>query len=109
MPQRVHRSPAATNRRFHPGTGFDLRQASDFRRSTICPVAGLRIVSSDARATSTEASSDEAGSAPNARVRIGVAVRSGLRQFTRTPSLAHSSASACVKLTLAALADEYRL
>ena len=47
-----------------------------------------------------------AGSSPNALVRIGVPVRSGLMQLTRTPSAAHSSASAWVRLTTAALAEE---
>ena len=50
-----------------------------------------------------------AGSTPNALVRIGVAVRSGLMQFTRTPTSSHSSASAWVRLTTAALLEEYRL
>ena len=60
----------------------------------------------DARATDIESSSDPAGSWPNALVRIGVPVRSGLMQLTRTPSCAHSSASACVRLTIAAFAEE---
>ena len=58
------------------------------------------------RATSTEDSSEPAGSAPNALVRIGVPVRSGLTQLTRTPPPAHSSASAWVRLTTAAFAEE---
>ena len=44
-----------------------------------------------------------AGSWPKALVRIGVAVRSGLMQLTRTPSSAHSSASAWVRLTVGGL------
>ena len=38
--------------------------------------------------------------------RIGVPVRSGLTQFTRTPAPAHSSARAWVRFTTAALAEE---
>ena len=49
------------------------------------------------------------GSAPKARSRIGVWVRSGLTQFTLTPIGDHSSASAWVRLTIAALDEEYRL
>jgi hypothetical protein len=37
---------------------------------------------------------------------MGVEVRSGLMQLTRMPADAHSSASACVRLTTAALAEE---
>ena len=51
-------------------------------------------------------SSVPGGSSPKALVRIGVPVRSGLTQLTRTPAAAHSSASAWVRLTTAALAEE---
>ena len=63
-------------------------------------------MSSEARATAAESSRVPAGSSPNALVRIGVPVRSGLTQFTRTPSSAHSSASAWVRFTTAAFAEE---
>ena len=66
-------------------------------------------VSRAAPATSIESSSEPGGSSPKAFVRIGVPVRSGLRQLTRTPNAAHSSASAWVRLTTAAFAEEYRL
>jgi hypothetical protein len=53
-----------------------------------------------------EDSSVPGGSAPKARSRIGVWVRSGLTQFTLTPIGDHSSASAWVRLTTAALDEE---
>lgn len=62
--------------------------------------------SSEVRATASEESSEPSGSWPNALVRIGVAVRSGFTQLTRMPSPAHSSASAWVRLTMAALVEE---
>ena len=62
--------------------------------------------SREALATDRESSSESAGSSPNALVRIGVPVRSGFTQFTRTPLSPHSSASAWVRLTTAAFAEE---
>src|SRR5690606_4448940 len=79
---------------------------SSRRMSMMWPVWLASSTSSDWRATSIELSNVPSGSSPNALVRIGVPVRSGLTQLTRT-SPAHSSANACVRLTTAALADEY--
>ena len=70
------------------------------------PVRSEISTSSDDWATVSAASRVCSGSSPNALVRIGVAVRSGLTQLTRTPNSAHSSESAWVRLTSAALVDE---
>ena len=72
----------------------------------IRPVSPLTRTSSERRATSVDSSSEPAGSSPNALVRIGVPVRSGLMQLTGMPSPDHSSASAWVRLTTAAFAEE---
>ena len=79
---------------------------SSRRMSMMCPVCPDSSTSSDCLATSGEDSRVPGGSSPNAFVRIGVPVRSGLMQFTRTPVPAHSSARAWVRLTTAALAEE---
>ena len=71
------------------------------------PVRWESSTSRDCRATSFEDSSVPGGSSPKALIRMGVLVRSGLTQLTRTPEEAHSSASACVRFTMAALAEEY--
>src|SRR6478752_3916707 len=72
------------------------------------PVCSESRTSMDLRATSIDGSKDPSSSTPKALVLIGVLVRSGFTQLTLTPCSAHSSASACVKLTTAALADEYK-
>lgn len=64
--------------------------------------------SSEVRATVIESSSVPGRSSPKALVRIGVAVRSGLMQLTRTLLSPHSLASAWVRLTVAAFAEEYK-
>jgi hypothetical protein len=79
------------------------------RTSITCPVRSDTRTSIEVRATAMEDSSVPGGSAPKARSRIGVWVRSGLTQFTFTPIGDHSSASAWVRLTTAALDEEYRL
>ena len=79
------------------------------RRSMMWPVSRETRTLSDARPTCEASSSVPGGSSPNALSRIGVAVRSGLMQLTRTPAGPHSSASAWVRLTTAAFAEEYRL
>ena len=71
-----------------------------------CPVRSDSSTSIEVSATALDDSSEPSGSAPKALVRIGVEVRSGLTQLTRTPSGAHSSARAWVRLTTAALVEE---
>ena len=56
------------------------------------PLGGMRGVSS--------------GSIPKFFTRMGVFVLSGLMQLMRMPSASHSCATACTKLTMAALVDE---
>lgn len=82
---------------------------SCLRTSITWPVISDSRTSRELRATDSDVSSEAEGSWPNALVRIGVAVRSGFTQLTRMPSSAHSSASAWVRLTMAALVEEYRL
>src|SRR5688572_33114366 len=57
-------------------------------------------------ATCSGSSRLDAGSMPNAADRIGVRVRCGLTQLIRTPLAVHSSASAWVRFTTAALLAE---
>ena len=76
------------------------------RTSMTWPVRSDSRTSIAVRATAWELSSESAGSSPKAFFRRGVAVRSGLMTLTRMPSGAHSSASAWVRLTTAALDEE---
>ena len=88
----------------------DLENFSHKLRDLSTKVGGFIASPSDLRkvasATFSDASRVSSGSMPKFFTRMGVFVLSGLMQLMRMPSASHSCATACTKLTMAALVDE---